>query len=270
MARDFISTDAPQGGVQRLIARFSGHAYDPHRHETYAIGMTMAGAQAFRYRGHERVSHVGESMVLHPDELHDGHSDMPDGFLYRMVYVEPWLIRDAAGGATALPFVPDVVARDQALAAVLEAAFDGFPEPLDPLARDALVAALADILLRRGDAPVFMAPQAEPVARMARLRALLDAEYERAIASSDLEGIAELDRFEIARHFRRALGTSPHRYLIGRRLAAARLHIIAGEPLSAIAARVGFADQSHMTRHFKARFGMTPGRFAALVAARAA
>lgn len=269
MDRDFILTDKPSRGVQRLVGRFTGHAYDPHRHETYAIGVTMAGAQAFRYRGSERVSHVGESMVLHPDEVHDGHSDAPDGFLYRMVYVEPWLIRSASGGGT-LPFVADVVARDQALAALLDIAYEGFPEPLDPLESDALIAGLADILNRRGDGATTGDAGAGPVAAMERLRALLDDEFARPISSIDLERASGLDRFEIARAFRRAFGTSPHRYLVGRRLTAARADIIAGDQLSDIAARVGFADQSHMTRHFKARFGMTPGRFAALVAARAA
>jgi AraC-like DNA-binding protein len=34
--------------------------------------------------------------------------------------------------------------------------------------------------------------------------------------------------------------------------------------LSDAAAATGFADQSHLTRHFVARFGLTPGRFAKL------
>ena len=40
--------------------------------------------------------------------------------------------------------------------------------------------------------------------------------------------------------------------------------IAAGTPLSETAAATGFADQSHLTRHFAARFGLTPGRFAKL------
>ena len=40
--------------------------------------------------------------------------------------------------------------------------------------------------------------------------------------------------------------------------------IAAGVSLSETAAATGFADQSHLTRHFSARFGLTPGRGAAL------
>ena len=50
-SRDFIATDRPSFGIQRLRAGFFGHAYDPHRHEAYAIGVTERGVQAFRYCG---------------------------------------------------------------------------------------------------------------------------------------------------------------------------------------------------------------------------
>jgi AraC-like DNA-binding protein len=49
-----------------------------------------------------------------------------------------------------------------------------------------------------------------------------------------------------------------------RRLQQARRMIETGEPLAEIAAETGFADQSHLNRHFKKAFGMTPGRWAAL------
>jgi len=64
-------------------------------------------------------------------------------------------------------------------------------------------------------------------------------------------------------------GTSPHRYLIGRRLERVKAEIARGCPLAESAYDAGFADQSHMTRHFKARFGLTPGRYLALVRGRA-
>ena len=51
---DFIATDRPSPGIQRLRAGFLAHAYDPHRHEAYAVGVTERGVQAFRYRGAER------------------------------------------------------------------------------------------------------------------------------------------------------------------------------------------------------------------------
>jgi hypothetical protein len=55
-----------RGGLQRLAARFGGHAYDLHRHETYAVGLTLWGAHSFHYRGSLRTSRGGQVMVIHP------------------------------------------------------------------------------------------------------------------------------------------------------------------------------------------------------------
>ncbi|MCE3590073.1 AraC family ligand binding domain-containing protein, partial [Escherichia coli] len=74
--------------VERMEARFTGDAFEPHRHDTYAIGVTLHGVQTFRYRGEKRQSLPGNIMVLHPDEVHDGGAGTDDGLRYRMIYLE--------------------------------------------------------------------------------------------------------------------------------------------------------------------------------------
>jgi AraC-like DNA-binding protein len=262
-ASDHIRFDPTRAGLQRLTARFGGHAYDLHRHETYAVGLTQWGAQSFHYRGELRTSAAGQVMVIHPDEAHDGHATVDAGFAYRMLYVDPAAVSLALDGKSP-PFVPDVVADDPALAGLLREAFADFPQALEPLAVDAVIARLADRLAARSDDQ----PRAgrSPTARqaVARARDFLAAEAHRTVASEELEKITGLDRFALARHFRAATGTSPHRYQVGRRLARAQRMIADGMALSEAAAATGFADQSHLTRHFAARFGLTPGRWAAL------
>lgn len=89
--------------TERIEAFFGGHGYEPHRHDTYAIGQTIAGVQSFHYRGGLQHSLPGGTMVLHPDEIHDGEAGTEAGFHYRMVYIEPALIQKILGGqATAV------------------------------------------------------------------------------------------------------------------------------------------------------------------------
>jgi AraC-like DNA-binding protein len=62
--------------------------------------------------------------------------------------------------------------------------------------------------------------------------------------------------------FKRAFGTSPHRYVIEQRIAAAERLIRAGErDFAAIALACGFSSQSHLTTAFRASRGTTPARF---------
>ena len=261
--QDLIRFDAPREGLQRLAARFGGHAYDLHRHETYGVGLTLFGAQSFHYRGALRTSRAGQVMVLHPDEAHDGHAGVPDGFAYRMLYVDPGAVGRALDG-TAVPYVPEVVADDAGMAGLLRETFAEFPRPLEPLAVDAVVARLAELLAARSDGPPLAKKKAIAHRAVERARDFLVAEAPRIVPSEELESVTGLDRFALARQFRAAYATSPHRFQVGRRLARAQTLIARGEPLSEVAAATGFADQSHLTRHFSNRFGLTPGRWATL------
>ncbi len=260
---DYLRQDEPCPGFRRLAAQFHGHAYDPHRHDVYAIGTTLDGVQVFSYRGAERASMAGQTMVIHPDEPHDGHAGVAEGFAYRMIYVEPALVRAALDGA-APPFVPDVVAKDEELAAIIAEAFEDVPHAVAPMAIDAMVARLADALDRRSDRRRPRLRANHSLVAAERARQLLEETTDPSVSSADLERVTGLDRYALARAFRAAFGSSPHRYLVGRRVARAQRLLTEGASLAQAAAGAGFADQSHFTRHFKAHLGLTPGRYVSL------
>jgi AraC-like DNA-binding protein len=250
-------------GIERLEAALVGEAFSPHRHDTYAVGITLAGVQTFRYRGEARHCLPGEWHVLHPDELHDGAAGTDEGFAYRIVYLDPALVQEALGGAP-LPFVTDPVipARDvdPALAGYLE----HIDEPLDGVEAVEVASAIAAMLARH--APRVRSRRARvDLAAMRRVRGFLidDPTVRRPVEA--LERVAGLDRWTIARQFRAAYGTSPTRFRTMRQLDLARRMMRAGRPLSEVATAAGFADQSHLTRMFKRTYGLTPAAWAAAV-----
>src|SRR2546421_12632021 len=105
---DWISFGPSAHGIERAEVYLSTCAFEPHRHDTYAIGITAAGVQTFHYRGSRRVCLPGQLHVLHPDEAHDGAAGTDGGFGYRILYILPELVRDALAGR-ALPFVADPI-----------------------------------------------------------------------------------------------------------------------------------------------------------------
>lgn len=264
---DWVWSTDPAHGVELFEAWFQGAPYRKHRHDTYAISLTTRGVQAFNYRGSGEISRPGQVVVLHPDEVHDGYAGTEAGFGYREVYIEPALIADAVralrGHACALPFVRTPVVASPTLAAAISTAFEGGRKPL---AIASLVVQLAVGLL---DADRSCVPAPLPrhiaAATLHRAREFLDAEKTRVVTSAELEAVTGLTRYELARQFRLLYGTSPYRYLLMRRLHLAREHIARGQPLSAVAVDVGFADQAHLARMFSATFGLTPARYRALI-----
>jgi AraC-like DNA-binding protein len=234
LTHDWTCSTAPNGGVELLRAWFAGRAYR-----------------------------------LHPDEPHDGRAGSAAGFGYRIAYVAPSLVADAAralcGTAVPLPFVGAVVSSNALLAEALAGAFLDFPASLEPLAVDALIEGmtrglvLADMALRRN-----RRRRACDIVAIERTRRYLDAATTRIVTSDELETISGHRRFSLARQFREIYGTSPYRYLLMRRLDRVRREIRAGKPLAAIALDAGFADQSHMTRMFRATYGLSPAQFRAV------
>jgi AraC-like DNA-binding protein len=244
-------------GVERLEAYFQGRAFAPHRHDTYAIGITRAGVQSFRYRGALRHCLPGQCHILHPDEPHDGAAGTDAGFGYGIVYIDPALIREATG---TLPFVADPVIEATALSEELVSFLGDIDSDMDALARTDIALAAADQLLALSAGRPEKIPPLS-LASLRRVRELIAASPARRHAMVELERIADLDRWTLARQFRLAFGTSPSRYRRMRQLDALRALIQAGTPLAEAASAAGFADQSHMSRCFKSAYGLTPGHW---------
>jgi AraC-like DNA-binding protein len=255
-----VRSGTSRPGFERAEAYFSTMRFAPHRHDSYAVGITFSGVQSFGYRGTTLHSERGCAFVIHPDEKHDGRAGTDEGFGYRIVYIAPQLISEALG-SRALPFVKDAVTRESKLHGALCAAVDAFDTAIEDLQFDDVITRLADALAVHDTASRQIETTAERAMRIAR--DYLD-NSAGAPSSPALEKLTGLSRFELARQFRRSLGTSPHRYATLRRLERAKRAIGSGAALADAAAATGFADQSHMTRQFKQAYGLAPGAWRVL------
>jgi AraC-like DNA-binding protein len=247
-------------GLERAEIRLSEWGYRPHQHDAYGIGITLAGLQAFCYRGQRHLCVPGQLHILHPGETHDGAAVAGHVLMYRIVYLAPGLLRGALGGRP-LPFVTDPVQPVGPATRRLAGLLSDIDEPVSDLYRTDIAATVADLLSMLAGQPGH--DRAVIDVRAADLaREYLAAHAAEQTPAAVLETITGADRFTLARHFRLAFGTSPDRYRIMRRLDLARAAIEHGTPLAQAAIEAGFADQSHMTRQFGKTYGLTPGRWA--------
>lgn len=255
---EWVRHAEPIDGVKRIEARFHGKAYAMHRHDTYAIGSTLAGVQSFNYRRGQRHSLPGNTMVLHPDEVHDGQAGTDEGFQYRMIYVEPALFQAVLQGR-ALPFIEGGVTTDPRLAAAASNLLQHVGATLEPLEHSDAMSELAHALETVAGAPLRSAKGDFLAAR--RAHDYLHAHGAQTVTLDELEAATGRDRWSLSHDFRMFYGTSPYRFQTMRRLDTVRRLLLEGTSLSQAAAVAGFADQSHMTRHFAKTFGLTPGRW---------
>ena len=261
-----LSQDADTG-IESLRAHFTGHAYDPHWHDSYLIGVTEQGVQQFNCRREQHNSTPDQVFLLEPGEIHDGHAPTADGFTYSMLYLDPkWLEREVRAlfeqaPADALPSFGATLLRDGQLAGATFSAFQALHGQEMRMVRqgalDRLLASLTQHLHWRKR--LNPDPRLPRVAQMAR--DYLHAHVDRDIGLDDLALACGVDRFRLGRAFKSAFGLAPHAYLVQLRLALARQRLARGENPVQVATALGFADQSHLGRWFRRAYQLTPADY---------
>ncbi|WP_236567760.1 MULTISPECIES: AraC family transcriptional regulator [unclassified Nocardiopsis] len=259
---------SPERPLEAMHAHFRGHAYHRHSHDSYSFGVTESGVQAFHCRGGTHASVAGTVLAFNPDDPHDGHSGAEAGFTYRIVHIGPDLVRevltDAAEGPAGLPLFAEPLVHDPALAAALGRLHGELTRGGSRLALDEALRGTVLSMARRGATrPAAVAAVSDPdaAAVAARAAAVLRERLAEDVGASELAAAAGRSRFAVYRAFRAVWGMAPSDYQRQLRLRRARDLIAAGVGLAEVSARVGFADQSHLTRWFCRYYGITPGAF---------
>lgn len=238
-------------GVHTVTAS-SARGFARHTHDQFGIGLVRAGAQTSASgRGQVQVA-AGDLITVNPGEVHDGLPVDDRGRVWHMVYLDPDAMVRLGGSCAEFAFP---ARRDPGLAASFRRLLRAVQDPTGQLAAEQELA----VLRRALDDRPRPQPQAARVARA--IQALAD-DPAHQWTLTDLAQLVGLSRFHFLRSFAAAVGLTPHAFQVQARLHLARRLILAGEPVAAVAAEAGFADQSHLTRLFGRSYGMTPGRYA--------
>lgn len=255
-------------GVE-AVAADSGHAFPRHTHGQFGIGIVDRGAQrSFSGRGTVEAG-AGDVITVNPFEVHDGTPIGDAGRAWRMLYLDPGVVAELAtdlhpGHCGDAEFDRPVI-HDTDLAPRMHLLFAQMTVPAaqsDALLREQLLfSVLADALHAANDRTNHHIETAPDAIQLARTR--IDDDPAAAISLLDLAHETGLSRFQVLRGFARVTGLTPHAYQVQRRVALARHLIAQGQPLAEVAAACGFADQSHMTRQFVRKYGVSPGMVAA-------
>ncbi|TDD22012.1 AraC family transcriptional regulator [Nonomuraea diastatica] len=184
------------GGVDLMRARFTGHPFARHSHDTYAIGVVEEGLEEIAFPDGPRCTGAGEVVMIDPGVVHTGRARTPDGWTYRVLYPRPEqlaAIADEAGASGGPPAFTTWSAADERASALLRSFRRAYGLP----------------------------PHAYVVQlRVRRARALL----ERGTPPAEAAVAAGFcDQSHLSRHFRRMVGVTPGAYQRG---------VLAGRPVS--------------------------------------
>jgi len=247
--------------VDLLNARFEKHVYAPHEHAEFTVGVCVGGSEVIAYRGGHVRTGPGTIVVLAPGETHTGGpGNATDGYAYRAVYAEPGLLGEGTLGG--VPHFREPLIHDPELAESLCRTHVALSAHPDPLEAESTVPWLLTTLARRHSTarPTDdRLPGAAVIARAVRDR--LADELLEPPALSTLAADLGLSRYQLLRAFRTTMGLPPYAWLAQHRVHRARGLLDAGLRPAEAAARVGFADQAHLTRWFRRVLGVTPAAY---------
>ena len=253
-------------GVQAVEAE-TRHAFSRHTHEQFGIGVIYRGAhRSLSGRGIVEVG-AGDAITVNPGEVHDGAPIGDAGRSWRMLYFDPPLIADAvcdiSGGRTRDYEFSRPVIGDAMVAGCFHELFSNVTTDDGRNAairwEEAFLRLLASVMRERSGGVGGRQPVPDAIS-VARTR--IDDDPAAPVTLADLARESGLSRFQVLRGFVRATGLTPHAYLVQRRIDLARRLIARGVPLAEAAAVGGFADQSHMTRIFVRKYGVSPRAYA--------
>jgi AraC-like DNA-binding protein len=228
----------------------------------YVFGVTGQAAMAAQ-RGRERWTvRPGQLVAWDPSGAHAGTSVDGTPWSARLIVVGGEELAMLTGGQ-ALPEFPQPVLDDPALTGAFVRLHQTLEVGPSRLTRDELLGGWIRALMAAHSGS--RSPAAGPAPRderaLRQARDYLAAHYQQAISLDDLAAVAGVGKFRLVRLFREHLGLTPHALQIAHRVRHARRLLEDGLGIAEAAAAAGFADQSHLHRHFRRGLGVTPRQY---------
>jgi AraC-like DNA-binding protein len=219
-------------------------------------------------RGRERRFVPPDRLVAwDPSQAHAGRGVDGRPWASRLVVVEAPALSDLLDDAETDPLAdvvfPEPVVADPDLVRGFVALHAAFERPTTRLERDARTAEWLRAIVDRHAAVRPRRPPLRPRDdRALRLACDYLGDHPTSnIGLDELAAVAGIGKFRLVRLFRERTGLPPHALQLADRLRRARRLLESGEPVTAVAAATGFADQSHLHRHFRRALGVAPGEY---------
>ncbi|WP_457576106.1 AraC family transcriptional regulator [Desulfomarina sp.] len=272
-------------------ASFHKFQFIRHFHDEFALGLMESGVQKIFCHGRDYFAQAGSLITVNPGDIHDGCSADGAGYKYKILYIPMELMQEAgAGGGKKKPeiYIKTPVTNDPAFGILLRqfhylldksawlelktpspqgnanpAAAERFSEVGVSGKEETLrvqtffYSLLIAFLARHGIEKNERAKEKFFPDSVMRATEFINDNPEKKISLEDIAAAAGLSRFHFLRVFKKATGMSPYAYLLHRRLQLAKESIKKKKSLTDSALDAGFADQSHLSRRFKAAYGIT-------------
>ncbi|MDO7418673.1 AraC family transcriptional regulator [Acinetobacter baumannii] len=254
--------------VETRRSCFGRTCYKSHSHPTFSIGAIDEGNSVFQSSFGTAQKISAGTLVIAPAHVEHSCNPMPNqAWSYQMLHLDlAWLNQlysefQEQGLDLHIPQHKPLIIKDESL-------YEAFTEMNETLfdaqklifeKEQALLHCLIHLLL-----PHFILEEIQkPQYLYKDFLNLIDviSSSEGFISLEELAQRVGLSRYAIIRLFKANVGLTPHAFQINLKINQAREQLKQGVPLAELAVNLGFSDQSHFHKAFKAHTGVTPRQF---------
>lgn len=265
---EIIYASSPVAGIEALSCVSDFH-FGTHIHDGHVIWLNSAGGEHFSVKGNSDILQPGSVSVIEPGMAHANHPCEGSGRHLRSLYLAPDFFSRVAQMFTGMPEdlnLPTVTYHDELSWHELLNLHEAVVTRQEQLVTEQFILSLFTRLWQHTAAVRSSIRQGTGASRKKffLLADFLHSDPAEAHTLSQLAVLAGCTEYYVIRLFKKHSGISPHAYLVQLRLEKARRLLGEGVAIADAAFLAGFTDQSHLTRKFRERYGLTPGRYQTL------
>ncbi|MGY4719968.1 AraC family transcriptional regulator [Naumannella huperziae] len=248
--------------VEARRSRQERDCYRPHAHDDFSLGVIEAGSSVVTGSpdGPLRLA-AGDVITIPAGRVHACNPDTGP-WHYQMIHLDQeWAASLAPPAASSELFAAIRVVRRPEVAALARGLAEAIFAGADREATEARAAALFAELARATPAHLVAGePDAELLGRLAPVLRRLRSDRANPALGALADSIG-MTPYQLIRAVRRATGLTPLAWRQNARILQARRMLRDGRPIAETAHELGFVDQSHFHRVFRAHVATSPGSY---------
>jgi AraC-like DNA-binding protein len=249
-------------GIELLVAKNSSKIWKVF-HETYTLCSCSRGMASWQHGGKEFPSGEGSNLLMEPGEMHCTNTiHTPVDF--KVLLIDQEVVVEAATelGISTIPHLRHVSNQDPGLFWSFHRFCSSVEMGENLLEQQSFfIACIRNLLEHTERRPATLSTNNAQRA-IERIKRYLQERFAEPVSLDELMALTGLSRYYLVHTFAKQIGMPPHMFQINIRIARACTLLKAGIPSTNVSTYVGFADQSHFTRHFKRVWGITPSHYA--------
>jgi len=247
--------------IELLSASFKDFSYSKHWHDEFAIGLIQEGVEGLHFNGSKINIPKNNIVAINPGEVHTGFSVSNTGWIYRMFYFDPSIIKSileehSIHSETLLTNIN--ITNPKIFRKLLDLHLSLEQEHFNLTRESLLVSSITELFAEYGSQKFNTKKYKKDFISNIQIKEYLFDNYASNISLDELSSLTDINKYQLIRNFKKEYNLTPHQYLNLIKINKSKEFLIKGLSITDAALTCGFFDQSHFTRYFKCYTGVTP------------